>query len=141
VAPTGTPPPKPTGPSPAPPPLRPATVQLRPPIVQKSPTAGEKPAPGAGGEAEIRITTEGPPLSSREVERIKYCLRLISPRPPYSARLVPIGGTLYLADEQATSQVIWRSRDFRDCLKNEIQGNIGAKTVIIQGIVKGKAAP
>jgi hypothetical protein len=96
---------------------------------------------GDPGDAEIRITTDGPSLSSHDADRIKSCLRLIGVRPPYSARLVPIGRTLYLADEQATSPAIWRSGDFRDCLKNEIQGNIGAKKVIIQGIVKGRAAP
>jgi hypothetical protein len=94
----------------------------------------------AFSEAELRVTTDGPPLSPVHVGRIKYCLGLIHPRAPFTVVLENINGTLYVG-ERTSSPDIRLSNDFRNCLKNEVRGNIDPKDVYIKGLLKGKAGP
>jgi serine/threonine protein kinase len=92
------------------------------------------------GEADVQITTDGPPLSARHLDRIRYCIRLVRPRPPFQAVLEPFRGTL-LVSPRTQSLELRESTDFRNCLKNEVQGNIEAKDVYVKGIPKVKGAP
>lgn len=92
------------------------------------------------GEIDIQITTDGPPLSDHHLNRIRYCVKLIRPRPPFTAILEPFRGTLFVSQRSATPE-LRESNDFRNCLKNEVQGNIEAKDVYVKGILKGKPTP
>ncbi len=89
---------------------------------------------------DIQMTTDGPPLSSGHTQRIKYCLQLIHPRPPFAVVLENINGLLYVS-ERTLSPEIKLSSDFRNCLKNEVQGAMAAKDVYIKGMLKGRPVP
>lgn len=140
---------------PAPAPAKPVSPKPVPPtaVPTAAPTASGPPhGPGPGVAAatatgtlastgtEIQVSTSGPPLSKHHIDRIKHCLGLIRARPPFSAVLEPFKGTLYVS-ERTTSAEIRSSNDFRNCLKNEIQGNIEAKDVFIKGISRGRTPP
>lgn len=92
------------------------------------------------GELDIQITTDGPPLSDRHLDRIRYCVKLVRPRPPFTAILEPFRGTLFVSSRSASPE-LRESTDFRNCLKNEVQGNIEAKDVYVKGNLKGKPTP
>lgn len=91
-------------------------------------------------DIDIQITTDGPPLSAAHLERVKYCVLLVRPRPPFSVVLEPFRSTLFVSSNSATAE-LRESNDFRNCLKNEVQGNIEAKDVYVKGILRGKTAP
>jgi hypothetical protein len=105
-----------------------------------SPSQPASPSFSFRDEVDIRVTATGAQLVPRDSSRIKYCLGLIHPRPPFTVVLENINGTLYVAD-RTTSADIRLSNDFRNCLKNEVRGNIALKDVYIKGTLRGKTAP
>lgn len=129
-----------------------ATAGLQPPdgarptpAAAQAQTSAQPPTPTPPSrvqltDAELQINTGGAELSSHHRERIRFCLNLIHARPPFTVLLDGFNDTLYVNDGTPNPE-IRLSTDFRNCLKNEVRGNIGAKSVVIKAISKGKSAP
>lgn len=133
---------------PQPPPTTVATNVVKPPTSPNTSNPVGKPPPESfpqiplpfTGELDIQITTDGPPLSDQHLDRIRYCVKLVRPRPPFTAILEPFRGTVFVS-QRTPSPELRESSDFRNCLKNEVQGNIEAKDVYVKGNLKGKPTP
>jgi serine/threonine-protein kinase len=114
------------------------------PSTNPTPSSGQTaPAPTPATttvDTDLRVTSPGAQLSPHNIERIKYCLSLIHARPPFTVVLENINGTLYVADRTSSAE-IKLSNDFRNCLKNEVRGNIDLRDVYIKGIPRGKVTP
>jgi hypothetical protein len=133
-----------TPPTPQAPPANVVRPQLvaRPAQSPSNPTSAQTPPSLTpfSNDVDIQVTTDGPPLSDQHLDRVKYCIRLVRPHPPFSAILEPFRGTLFVSQRTPTPE-LRESSDFRNCLKNEVQGNIEAKDVYVKGILRGKTSP
>lgn len=83
---------------------------------------------------------EAEALTSEQRGELTRCVKMISPRAPFSIALQNINGVFYV-DPNRTSAELSGSQDFRDCLKLSVRGKIVPKVLIITKMIKGKAAP
>lgn len=132
---------------PTPAPTQPTPTATQTPTQPVQPTQTDTPRPGPVftpraqlTDGDLQMTTDGPELSVFHRERIRFCLNLIRARPPFTVLLDGFKDTFYVNDGTPNPD-IRLSTDFRNCLKNEVRGNIRAKSVVIKAIVKGKSAP
>ena len=79
-------------------------------------------------------------LDATQRSELTSCVKMISPRLPFTILLQNINGTLYV-DPNHTSPELSTSQDFRDCLKQRVKGKIVPKVLNITKMSKGKAAP
>ncbi|HRI49621.1 MAG TPA: hypothetical protein PLW65_05520 [Pseudomonadota bacterium] len=117
-------------------PRRPGIPGLRPPT---------SPPPGAvgGSTGPLKLAFSGPEseaLTETQRSELTSCVKMISPRLPFTILLQNINGTLYV-DPNHTSPELSTSQDFRDCLKQRVKGKIVPKVLNITKMSKGKAAP
>lgn len=117
-------------------PRRPGIPGLRPP-------ASLPPGAVGGSAGPLKLAFSGPEseaLTETQRSELTSCVKMISPRLPFTILLQNINGILYV-DPNHTSPELSTSQDFRDCLKQRVKGKIVPKVLNITKMSKGKAAP
>ena len=105
-----------------------------------SPGAGAGLAGSAGPLALAFSGPEAEALTKDQRGELTRCVKMVSPRFPFSIALQNINGVFYV-DPSRTSAELSGSQDFRDCLKLSVKGKIVPKVLTITKMLKGKAAP
>ena len=100
-------------------------------------------AGASGSAAPLALAFSGPEaeaLTKEQRGELTRCVKMVSPRFPFSIALQNINGVFYV-DPNRTSSELSGSQDFRDCLKLSVKGKIVPKVLTITKMLKGKAAP
>ena len=120
---------------------RPGSPGSRPPTNLPGTSPPQGAAGGSAGPLRLAFTgPESEALTETQRSELTSCVKMISPRPPFSILLHNINGILYV-DPNHTSPELSTSQDFRDCLKQRVKGKIVPKVLNITKTSKGKAAP
>lgn len=95
---------------------------------------------GAAGPLALAFSgPEAEALTKEQRGELTRCVKMVSPRFPFSIALQNINGVFYV-DPSRTSAELNNSQDFRDCLKLSVKGKIVPKVLTITKMLKGKAA-